>query len=153
MDRPPALAVEASVNKPRSGRKVIDQLRIRASWNDGAQFEAVGKRIDELSGLRRFVRSYDNPPPPPLTEAEKLELAELEAWYDAAPDYLKAPRGWYPDFCGGQHREPAYDDPAERRQRLLREHQAPIEVKSAAPVAEPVDEVPPEPVDDDSDEV
>ena len=96
-----------------------------------ARFERVGKRIDELSGLRRFVRSYDNPPPPPLTEAEKLELAELEAWYDAAPDYLKAPRGWYPDFCGGQHREPAYDDPAERRQRLLREHQAPAERKGA----------------------
>ena len=97
-----------------------------------AKFEAACERIDELSGLRRFIQSFDHPPPPPLTEAEKLELAELEAWYAAAPDYLKAPRGWFPDFCvGGQHREPAYDDPAERRQRLLREHQAPAERKGA----------------------
>jgi hypothetical protein len=116
-----------------------------------ARFERVGKRIDELAGLRRFIRSFDNPPPPALTEAEKLELAELEAWREAQPDYLKAPRGWYPDFCvGGQHREPAYDDPAERRQRLLAERKPVVEVKGSA-LLQDEPETAPEAVDDDFD--
>jgi hypothetical protein len=67
---------------PADGAKMVidgndDALR--------AKFEAAGRRISELDGLRRLVRAFDKPPPGPLTAAEKVELEELKAWREAPP--------------------------------------------------------------------
>jgi hypothetical protein len=125
-----------------------------------ARFEAAGKRISELDGLRRFVRSFDKPPPGPLTAAEKVELEELKAWYEAAPAYLKVPEpgsaaaflAKFPDF-GALTASPTpqrFEEPVERR--LLPERQPVVEVKESALLPDEPETAPEPVVDDDNDD-
>jgi hypothetical protein len=155
-----ARLVTASGDPAERAKPIVGEIAA-ADPEERGRFERVGKRISELDGLRRFIANDGYMPP--LTAAEKVELEELKAWYADVPDHLKyAPspnmvailKGFRDNEGRASPAHPQrFEEPAERRRRLLAEREATIEVKSSAPVAKPLDEVPPEPVDDDSDEV
>jgi hypothetical protein len=133
-----------SPTDPADGAKMVingddDALR--------AKFEAASRRISELDGLRRLVRTFDKPPPGPLTAAEKVELEELKAWQADVPDHLKytpSPnmvailKGFRDNEGRASPAHPQrFEEPAERRQRLLRERRTPTERRGSPLLGDP----------------
>jgi hypothetical protein len=150
-----ARLVTASGDPAERAKSIVDEIAT-ADPEERARFERVGKRISELDGLRRFVANDGYMPP--LTPAERGELQQLQAEYAAAPAYLKVPEpgsaaaflAQSPNF-GALTAPPAhserFEEPADRRQRLLAERQPVVEAKGAVLQDEP--ETAPEPVFDD----
>jgi hypothetical protein len=136
---------------PGAGAMVIDGMSVA----DRARIDARLARLGDLD-LKDLLGDD-------LSPDEQAELERLHAWADTLPphvlgldaDDIEMRRLLAEDDIPAEpSRQRTYEDPAEQRKRLEAEQRAPIDVKATTPVNEPVDdrEVPPEPVDDDSDD-